>query len=120
MKIHPVTGKMKLVTSSEKVQPTAVGVDENGELIWEGRAMASWQISLINKMIGFAFNVFAFITNTEFGSRWYELSKYEGDHEAFEKESRLTQWIMRSKEQLAELRLRHPRPRKMRRPVIGD
>lgn len=35
---------MKLVTPSERVQPTVAGADHRGELVWEGRAMARWQM----------------------------------------------------------------------------
>jgi len=44
MKIHPPTAKMKVVSAIERIQPTAVGVDRRGELVWEGRAMARWQM----------------------------------------------------------------------------
>ena len=37
------TGQMKIVTKCERVQPTVVGVDSRGELIWEGKEMPDWQ-----------------------------------------------------------------------------
>lgn len=35
---------MKVVTTCERIQPTCAGVDANGNLIWEGRAMSRWQM----------------------------------------------------------------------------
>lgn len=36
--------KMKIVTDQERIQPTCVGIDKKGRLIWEGQAMAMWQM----------------------------------------------------------------------------
>lgn len=117
MKIHAPSAKMKIVTTCERVQPFVVGTDRRGELIWEGRAMPRWQM----EMLRFVVDVWALITKTEWGSRWYELSKYEDRHEEFgEKSSILTQWLMRSKDQLDDARMRYPRPKNTRRPVRGD
>lgn len=44
MKIHQPTAKMKKVSGVERIQPTVVGLNKNGELVWEGRAMARWQM----------------------------------------------------------------------------
>lgn len=46
MTTHKSSGEMKIVTKCERVQPTVVGVDANGELIWEGREMPDWQKAL--------------------------------------------------------------------------
>lgn len=37
---------MKTTTKSERVQPVCTGVDERGELVWEGRAMEYWQMAM--------------------------------------------------------------------------
>jgi hypothetical protein len=68
---------MKIVTTCERIQPTVVGMNSKGELIWEGRAMEKWQMVTINALLGIVADVFHFVTRTEWGSRWYELTKYE-------------------------------------------
>jgi len=67
--------RMKIVTKVERVQPAVAGVDEHGEFIWEGREMPRWQMEMFRKVI----DVFHFITRTEWGSRWYEIAKYESE-----------------------------------------
>jgi hypothetical protein len=37
---------MQKVTTCERVQPVCLGTNERGELIWEGRQMAEWQMKL--------------------------------------------------------------------------
>jgi hypothetical protein len=40
---------MKITTLCERIQPTVVGVDGKGELIWEGQAMPRWQMEMFKK-----------------------------------------------------------------------
>ena len=61
------TPKMKIVTTCERIQPTVVGVDHNGELIWEGRAMEEWQMIMFPVINWFR----------EFFSRWSEAAGVE-------------------------------------------
>lgn len=68
MNIHPPTGKMKIVTTFERIQPTVAGTDEKGELIWEGRAMARWQMEMFKVFVDWAGSRFA---------RWSELFHYQ-------------------------------------------
>ncbi len=67
--------KMKIVSKIERVQPVMVGVDKNGQMIWEGREMPRWQMEMLRAFV----DVFQFIVKTEFGARWYELWKYESE-----------------------------------------
>lgn len=41
------TVAMPVVSKIERVQPTLVGVDANGAMVWEGREMARWQMELL-------------------------------------------------------------------------
>ncbi len=118
MKIHQPSGTMKIVTKCERVQPFNVGLDARGELVWEGRTMPRWQ----QEMFRVAVNVFEFITKRALGSQWYELTKYESRSEHFgEKDSLLAEWIVASKEKLADLRRQYPEPRlKSPRRFNGD
>jgi hypothetical protein len=43
VKIHQPSAKMEVKTANGKGQPTAVGTDANGEMIWELREMSTWQ-----------------------------------------------------------------------------
>jgi hypothetical protein len=44
MKIHKPSASMKIMTKCERIQPTCTGLNEKGELVWEGRTMAFWQM----------------------------------------------------------------------------
>ncbi len=60
--------KMKIVTKIERVQPTMAGVDEHGDIIWEGRAMPDWQMKM--------FRIFKDWEDW-FYTQWGELWNYE-------------------------------------------
>ena len=47
MRIHQPTATMNVITKCERVQPTCVGVGPTGDLIWEGRQMARWQMIML-------------------------------------------------------------------------
>ncbi len=96
---------MRMVTKIERVQPTCVGVDDRGEFIWEGQPMARWQMEMFRK----AMDLFQFITRTEWGSRWYELAKYETERrDQDDAEKAYFHLKAESKERLAEMRRMYP------------
>jgi hypothetical protein len=110
MKIHEATGKMKVVTNCERVQPTCAGTDANGEIIWEGRTMPRWQMEM-----------FRFIPNIwgEFFRRWIEVRKFETKLEEFRPEDGHSDALKTATpERLKEMRRMYPN--KLRRPVQGD
>lgn len=61
---------MKIVTKCERVQPTNVGVDERGELVWEGLTMPRWQQELFRKEYH--------ISAEEFGHFWDHMKETQG------------------------------------------
>jgi hypothetical protein len=65
--------KRKITSKIERVQPYVVGLKANGDFKWEGKEMPRWQ----QEMFRAAVNVFHYLTQTMFGSRWNELTKYE-------------------------------------------
>lgn len=103
MKIHKPTAKMNVVTNCERVQPCVAGVNEKGELVWEGRAMPRWQM----EMLRVAVNWFS-----DFFTRWCELARQDLDIE--DDNIMLPSLRAESKERLAELRRMYPRPRHKR------
>jgi hypothetical protein len=106
MKIHKPSAAMKIVTKCERVQPTCVGIDKNGELIWEGRTMPRWQQEMFRK----ALDLFHFIARTAFGSRWYELAKYEAQQaDQDEADKAFFHLKAESKERLEEMRRMYPK-----------
>jgi hypothetical protein len=117
MKIHKATAKMKVVTKCERIQPTCTGIDEKGELIWEGREMPRWQ----QEMFRLAIDLWHFITRTEFGSRWYEVSKYEAN--ATEQDKSEASFFLleaKKKESIKEMKRMYPAPARSKRVVEGD
>lgn len=50
MRVHMPSAPMKIVTESENVQPCVAGVNKYGELVWAGRAMASWHNELLRRI----------------------------------------------------------------------
>ncbi len=104
--------KMKIVTAIERIQPTCVGVDANGEFIWEGREMPRWQMEMLRVEVNFFGTFF---------TRWMEVVKYESRHESFrDTDGMLTEWLASSKKRLEEIREMYPRKVKARRRHIGD
>ncbi len=93
MKIHQPTADMKVVTTCERVQPTNVGVDERGELIWEGRTMPRWQQEMFRKQYH--------ISKEEFGHFWDHMAQTEGqgDESSNEKPTE-PYWAVASKEEI--------------------
>lgn len=75
MTAHKPSAAMKIVTTCERIQPTCAGVDANGELVWEGRAMARWQM----EMFKVAVNWFGGML-----TRWLEVTNYQTDLEEFD------------------------------------
>lgn len=89
--------KMRIVTNCDRVQPTAAGVDKNGELIWEGRTMPRWQQELFRKVYH--------VNEQEFGYLWeYVTQKQNEDKsEEFEmdaKDYKRPYWVKASGEQI--------------------
>jgi hypothetical protein len=110
MKVHAPTAKIKVVTKCERVQPVVVGIDENGEFIWEGRAMERWQMELLRRAVNFL---------GEFITRWSEVIKFEEEGQEFKPEdAMLRDHKVTTPAELSELRMRYPA--KGRRPVRGD
>lgn len=115
MRVHKPSAEMMIVTKCERVQPCVSGVDEKGELVWEGRTMPRWQ----QEMFRIAIDIWMFMTKRPFGSQWYELSKHESTlHEFDQKMGSLPSLHMETPERLNEMRLMYPR--KTRAPKSGD
>ncbi len=95
--------QMKIVTKIERIQPVCVGVNDKGEFVWEGRAMARWQMEMIRVTVNWFGNFF---------TRWIELAKYETKHEDFsDTGSILTGWLATSKSRIEEMKRMYPRKR---------
>lgn len=104
------SGTMKVTTTCERIQPVVVGSHPNGEPIWEGRAMARWQMELLRLAVDMAAPLYR---------RWVELVKYQRSSEEFsEKGPILTQWLAKSKVQLEQMRQEFKRAG--RKNIIGD
>ena len=84
MRIHAPSASMKKVTPIERVQPTCAGVDANGEIIWEGRAMARWQMEMFKRVLGWKE-----LVETWFMTQWSELRKHEFSGEEFKQDDSL-------------------------------
>jgi hypothetical protein len=112
MKIHPPTATMKIVTKIERVQPFCAGVDESGELIWEGREMPRWQMEMF-RLLPDWFGVFF--------TRWIELKNQESKAEEFDSaHGDIAPIRAASKERIQELRRMYPSNVKARRKSSGD
>lgn len=98
MKIHPPTATMKIVTKCERVQPTAAGLDANGELVWEGLTMPRWQQELFRKEYH--------ISAEEFGHFWDHLAQTQGQgtSESITEKPTEPYWDIASKEKLDQWR----------------
>lgn len=111
MKIHGPTAKMKIVSKIERVQPTVVGMDKKGRLIWEGRPMARWQMEMFRAAVNWAGACFA---------RWAEVFHFQDkDREFRAEDSLLPDDVNAMPKQGIEARKRMY-PTKHRRPVNGD
>lgn len=100
MRIHHATGRMKIVTPCERVQPTCIGV-RNGELVWEGQAMPRWQM----EMFRVAVNWFA-----DFFPRWCELYKHEMERSDFDPSGFMLPTLKTAtKDRLSQMRRMYPR-----------
>jgi hypothetical protein len=101
---------MKIVTSCERVQPCVVGMDANGDFIWEGRAMERWQMELLRLSVNYL---------APFFTRWIELARHESRDLEFEaKGLEITEWLAASKAKLDSFRRMYPT--KVRKRVKGD
>ena len=100
MRTHKPTGRMKVVTTCERIQPFVTGTNKKGELVWEGRAMPRWQMEMMRVAVNWW---------GDFFTRWCELVKYETKLEDFnDTGSILSNWLAKSKEQLAALKRQYP------------
>lgn len=66
---------MKVVTKIERVQPIMAGVDEHGEIIWEGHEMPRWQQELFRKVYC--------VSKEEFGHLWDQVARKQNNEEEF-------------------------------------
>ncbi len=102
---------MKVVAKIERVQPTHAGVDDRGEIIWEGRPMARWQMEMFKTAVNWM---------GEFFTRWTEVFKYEAaDRECDAFERAHFYYKAATKERLAEMRRMYP-AKKITLKRIGD
>ena len=62
--------EMKIVTKIERVQPCFAGVDDKGNMVWEGREMPRWQQELFRKTYH--------ISKEEFGHLWDHMATSQG------------------------------------------
>ena len=105
--------KMKIVTKCERIQPTNVGVDKYGELIWEGREMARWQMEMFKTAVNWAGAQFA---------RWSEVFHFQDKAREFRPEDSLLpdEDNATTKEGIAARKLMYHKGKKWRNVVIGD
>ncbi len=84
---------MKIVTKSERVQPTFAGTDANGEPIWEGREMPRWQQEAFRKEYH--------LSKEEFGMIWADLADHEREGLEFSKDySSEAYWAIATKHEI--------------------
>jgi hypothetical protein len=113
MRIHPQTGTMKIVTKCERIQPTTVGVDANGELIWEGQQMARWQMEMFRAAVNWAGAQYA---------RWAEVFHFQDKGREFKAADSLLpdEVHATTKEGIAARKLMYHTGKKWRKVIIGD
>jgi hypothetical protein len=113
MNIHPPSGTMKIVTKCERVQPTNVGVDAKGELIWEGREMPRWQMEMFKVFVDWAGSRFA---------RWSEVFHFQDKGRDFRDQDSLLpdEDKALTKEGVEARKLMYHKAKKWRSVVNGD
>ncbi len=117
MNIHQPSAAMKIVTKCERVQPTNVGLNKKGELIWEARAMPRWQREMFKRVIGWKE-----LVEDWFMTQWTEVRKHELNGEEFKQEDSMLPLSVtgKSKKAIEDRKLQYQKSKRWRNVVIGD